>query len=1266
MKNRKLLTLFLLCLMGAGSIATYQWLTSGLPSVAKEASLPTPTHTTPQEPATNEKTIKSQPIAVIDENARKKESYKTFIQSHPYYIGRPQTMADIKAMPKRDRPDLALEHEFLKTVDPNTHTVPSERLWQARQITQEKLRKKDKAGIVGVLWNERGPNNVGGRTRALMFDPNDATNKKVWAGSVAGGLWYNTDITSATTSWQRVDDFWSNMAISCMAYAPNATQTFYVGTGEGMAVDHPSMVRGNGIWKTTDGGNTWNVLPNTTIAATTDFRYVTKIVVNSTGVVFASTRVGSTTGGVMRSVDGGQTWTSIFSNAVADMEIAKNGDLYVGTFAGGVQRCSNPTAGLPTWTDIKPSTATGGARVEIAIAPSTGTTKANTTLYAIAGNGSDVAWFNKSTDGGSNWTTCNIPRYLNQNCTQSTTHFTRGQSWYDLILQVRPDNPDVILAGGIDVHSSTDGGTNWAAVSYWTGGCLTYVHADIHAIEFRPNSFNEVIVGSDGGVSYSASAGVGVGGGFEDRVKDYNVTQFYACAMRNEANANIYLAGAQDNGTQRFSAANIGATTEPTGGDGAFCFIDQDNPNICISSYVYNVYYRSTNGGTSFSTIANNQSTSQGLFINPADYDNDENILYSSGATDQLKRISDIEVAPTSQENISVSLGGGRATAIRADAYLTGRVFVGTSFGDIYRVDDAHTANPTSTYIGTVLGNGYVSCIDIGASDNELVVTLSNYGITSVYYTNNGGTTWVSKDETAHGLPDMPVRWALFNPNNFKQVMIATELGVWSTQDITASNPAWEPSNGGLANVRCDMLQYRTSDKQVAIATHARGLFTTNVFNTPVLTTTAFSPANNAVSVATDTDLKITFNANVVKNTGNIVIKKVSDNSIFETIDVTSDKVTITGNVVTINPFLNLSESTQYYVEVSNGAFKDASNLSFAGITNSNTWRFTTLDATAPIANTFSPANTSVNVPMSANLVITFNELVKKGTTNPANIIIRKLSDGSSAETIPITSTQVTISNAIVTINPANDLLSGTDYYVEMSPGAIQDLAGNNFAGIVGNAVWRFTIETDITAPQAITFLPANNSLNFPGANNLVMTFNENIQKGTTGSFTLRKLSDNSQIENIPITSSAITVAGKVVTINPTQDLPYDTEVYVEMTSSTIRDLAGNGTPSISGSSTWKFKTDFSTSVEDNSVGKAVSLYPNPVTKTATLEVNKGIVFQGVTLQVIDMKGATVWSRQVAQLREQQTLDLQDLPKGKYILEINTQQGKTIKSFIKQ
>jgi hypothetical protein len=235
-----------------------------------------------------------------------------------------------------------------------------------------------------------------------------------------------------------------------------------------------------------------------------------------------------------------------------------------------------------------------------------------------------------------------------------------------------------------------------------------------------------------------------------------------------------------------------------------------------------------------------------------------------------------------------------------------------------------------------------------------------------------------------------------------------------------------------------------------------------------------------------------------------------------------------------------------------------------------------------------------------------------------------------------------------------------------MSPEAIQDLAGNNFAGIVGNAVWRFTVETDLTAPQAITFLPANNSVNFPGANNLVMTFNENIKKGTTGSFTLRKLSDNSQIENIPITSSAITVAGKVVTINPTQDLPYNTEIYVEMISSTILDLVGNGTPSIAGSSTWKFKTDFSTSVEDNSVGKAVSLYPNPVTKTATLEVNKGIVFQGVTLQVVDMKGVIVWSRQVAQLREQQTLDLQDLPKGKYILEINTQQGKTTKSFIKQ
>jgi hypothetical protein len=328
-----------------------------------------------------------------------------------------------KEAKRPDRPDLALLQDIKRTKDPSLDRVPYERRIVAFEYTRQKIRQK--AAISGVTWTERGPNNIGGRTRALMFDPNDAANgyKKVWAGGVAGGLWYNNDITNATSSWQKVNDFWSNIAISCIAYDPSNTQVFYVGTGEGFF--NVDAVRGAGIWKTTDGGTTWNQLASTNNA---NFYYVQKIVVTNTGVVLAATRADTGTMGIARSTDGGNSWTSTSTANNTDLEIAANGDVYRGNRTGQVFKSTDAGA---TW--AVSLSVTGGKRVELACAPS----DANT-VYAVISDdttGNIIAnGFQKTTTAGSSWSNIAIPTYRNTNCSNSTTHFTRGQSWYDLIL----------------------------------------------------------------------------------------------------------------------------------------------------------------------------------------------------------------------------------------------------------------------------------------------------------------------------------------------------------------------------------------------------------------------------------------------------------------------------------------------------------------------------------------------------------------------------------------------------------------------------------------------------------------------------------------------------------------------------------------------------------------------------------------------------------------------------------------------------------------
>ena len=770
----------------------------------------------------------------VDRIAREKDRWADWVRSHPYSKRSAEFIRNVDSIPKRDRPDLAAEHDFLMTADPALRSVPKERLFEADEMARTISMN---AAISGISWTERGPTNVGGRTRGVAFDPNDGTNKKCWAGGVGGGLWYTDDITAVAPVWNHVDDMWDNLAISTIAFDPANTQNIYAGTGEGWS--NSDAQQGGGIWKSANGGITWSRLASTNPSSSNYFKYVNKLVVTSTGVVLAAT-FGNyiNTGGVMRSSDGGATWTNVLStysttgiwDVGGDIEIAANGDIYAGFgFLGSAGRVFKSVDGGINWTDISSNVGMGSARrVELACAPS----NANV-LYAVAstnsGTNNDVAWMKKSIDGGATWTSLTIPKRVDD----GTTHFTRAQAWYDLILKVHPTNASVVIAGGIDLHRSLDSGSTWTGISHWYGGfSKPYVHADQHAIVFRPGHPNEAVFGNDGGMYYSTNVGnTSSTPSFQSGNSGYNVTQFYSVSGVNQVASHQFLAGAQDNGSQAFSLPRAQSTFEVTGGDGGFTHIDQLNPDLRISSYTFASYYRSTDGGTHFEQFANEE---VGYFINPTAYDSDRKILYSSASANIMRRFSSMDATIVTTD-ISLSLGGSNISALKVSPY-NDVVFVGTGGGRVYKISGASGATPVATRIdlGTtpITTSGYVSSIDVGVNDDQLLVTFSNYGVNSVWETSNGGTAWYSKEGN---LPDIPIRWALYNPANRDKVLLATELGVWTTDNFgpgTASAPVWGESNTSLARTRCDMLYYRSADKQVAVATHGRGLFTTDVFAT--------------------------------------------------------------------------------------------------------------------------------------------------------------------------------------------------------------------------------------------------------------------------------------------------------------------------------------------------------------------------------------------------------------------------------------------------
>jgi len=246
-----------------------------------------------------------------------------WISNHP--ISNPRCLWDkylsseFKNIPKpANGPDAAAIQNYYMTIDPALKAVPSERLFKAFQKTKElDLQNQRDNKSPGLEWVETG-SNMGGRTRAIMKDPNDPYENKYWAGSITGGLWYNYNIFSDTSGWQAVNDFWPSLSISCLVSDPNNPMLLYAGTGEyqtARTIYRASSGVGIGIWKSFDGGDTWGIIPSTE-----NFRYISDLkirVEDGVSIIYAgvvsglyqgTNFVSEPTDGLYRSVNGGQNW----------------------------------------------------------------------------------------------------------------------------------------------------------------------------------------------------------------------------------------------------------------------------------------------------------------------------------------------------------------------------------------------------------------------------------------------------------------------------------------------------------------------------------------------------------------------------------------------------------------------------------------------------------------------------------------------------------------------------------------------------------------------------------------------------------------------------------------------------------------------------------------------------------------------------------------------------------------------------------------------
>src|SRR5262245_19437834 len=350
-----------------------------------------------------------------------------------------------------DDPDAQAELEFLMLRDPRTNTIPRDirsrelrfaRALPARQAGAFRLGASRATELEPLVWTERGPNNVGGRTRVFAVDVGNPTT--LIAGSVAGGIWRSTD---DGVSWSLRTAPAQIHSTTCIAQdrRNGKTGTWYVGTGEirgstTNATRWGSLYLGDGIFKSTDGGLSWTLLPSTssgTPQVTDPFDYVVNVATNPANAGQDEV-LAATYRGVYRSADGGGSWTLVVASdsGWTDVAITTGGAMYAITRTGSLIRVSRSANGT-TWNLIQPASfPTAATRIVIGLAPSNpqvayffayGVNAPSVNGHQfwkytyLSGNGSGAGgtWENR---------TPNLPDTL----------FT--QTGYDQICHVKPDN----------------------------------------------------------------------------------------------------------------------------------------------------------------------------------------------------------------------------------------------------------------------------------------------------------------------------------------------------------------------------------------------------------------------------------------------------------------------------------------------------------------------------------------------------------------------------------------------------------------------------------------------------------------------------------------------------------------------------------------------------------------------------------------------------------------------------------------------------------
>jgi photosystem II stability/assembly factor-like uncharacterized protein len=684
-------------------------------------------------------------------------------------------------------------------------------------------------------WTSIGPGNIGGRIRSLIIHPINPN--IMWVGGLAGGVWKTTN---GGTSWSTNTDELANLAVNCMAIDSANPDILYAGTGEGFFND--DSIRGDGIFKTEDGGTNWRRLERSRFCP-----WVNRLAISPTNsqIILAATQFG-----LYRSTEGGENWSpQLGLLGVLDVRFKPDNTTSVPDIPGINCLAGTRTNGAyyswnsgETWTAATGLPASPG-RVELAYSRSN-----PAIVYAsIEANGGQLY---RSTDGGYSFFSTgpgpigaaegvessfyNNAEWEKDDPTDAPSGSTSA-SWYNNSLWVDPINPNRLLAAGARLWRTTQGGGGG-----WVEG--NNIHADHHVFAEHPaydGVSNRIVFGGNDGGIYKTSDVLAPFLTWTSLNHTLGITQFYGAA--GQVASGTIIGGTQDNGTIRYQGDPENWSTT-WGGDGGYCAVDQTANPYFYGEYIRLQIFRSVDGGASIQCIdagiGDAPSThdfaqrtgGNADFIAPfvLDPNNPARILAGGGSlwrSDNVRADNPAEVLWRAiKEPVA---NAGNISSIAVAPGNSNIIWVGYNNGSVYFTENGTVDNPTWIKRDSGLPSRRCTRITIANAPQtndpqvatSIYATFAGFKANNVWKTQNNGGTWAP---IHHNLPGVPVRSLVISQSDPSRLYVGTEVGVFASANAD-TGAMWSPSNG---DPNAPVFELFWMGPKLVSATHGRGIFT--------------------------------------------------------------------------------------------------------------------------------------------------------------------------------------------------------------------------------------------------------------------------------------------------------------------------------------------------------------------------------------------------------------------------------------------------------